>query len=429
MTDRSVRTKGDLPRCTILSVQPAHESWPTPSPAVRELIRTAAEALLAVPEEGYDAIDAVTLADLDPAILGDPALVAAIRRTNRANLTHWLRVNVQRPGERVPPAPPSETFGVARDLVRRGLDQTAVDAYRTGQNAAWRLWMAQAFALTSDPAELGELLDVTARSIFDFVDRTLLGIAEEMQRERAHLTRGTQAERLEVTTLVLGGAPIAADRASRRLGYELGRTHTAAVVFTDAPEPDQGELDAGAELLARASGARRPLTVLASSAALWTWTAGQDGPDLDALRAGLAGLPTVRVALGPTLPGVDGFRRSHQDALATQRLMQRVPDVRLTTFDEVQVVALATHDEQAADELVRRTLGPLADAPAELRDTLRAYLREDCNATRAAQVLYAHRNTVLNRLARAQELLPAPLAGRGLQVGLALEIVHWLGPR
>ncbi len=37
------------------------------------------------------------------------------------------------------------------------------------------------------------------------------------------------------------------------------------------------------------------------------------------------------------------------------------------------------------------------------------------------------RNTVLNRLARARELLPVPLEGRGLAVGLALEIVHWLG--
>jgi hypothetical protein len=35
---------------------------------------------------------------------------------------------------------------------------------------------------------------------------------------------------------------------------------------------------------------------------------------------------------------------------------------------------------------------------------------------------------VLNRLARAHELLPAPLACRGLQVGLALEVVGRLGP-
>ncbi len=39
----------------------------------------------------------------------------------------------------------------------------------------------------------------------------------------------------------------------------------------------------------------------------------------------------------------------------------------------------------------------------------------------------AHRNTVLNRLQRAERLLPLPLAGHGLEVGVALEIAQWLG--
>jgi DNA-binding PucR family transcriptional regulator len=76
---------------------------------------------------------------------------------------------------------------------------------------------------------------------------------------------------------------------------------------------------------------------------------------------------------------------------------------------------------------VARTLGALAGADEDLRETLRVYIREGCSASRAARALFAHRNTVLNRLSRARELLPAPLQERGLQVGLALEIVHWLG--
>jgi len=47
--------------------------------------------------------------------------------------------------------------------------------------------------------------------------------------------------------------------------------------------------------------------------------------------------------------------------------------------------------------------------------------------TRTAIALGAHRNTVLNRLRRAQELLPEPLAGRTVEVGLALELARWLG--
>ncbi|MCW2957360.1 MAG: PucR family transcriptional regulator, partial [Solirubrobacterales bacterium] len=361
----------------------------------------------------------------------DPALVAAIRRANRANLNHWAQANIADPGAPVPPNLGPEIVGIARDLVRRGYDQTSLDAYRIGQNAAWRAWMALAFTLTTDPAELAELLDVTARSIFGFVDATLAGIATEVERERERLTRGTHAERLEVVSLLLEGAPIREHRASLRLEYELDRTHAAAIIFSDVAEPDHGALEAGAELLARAAGARRPFSVVASASALWAWIPVTDaGLDLEPVRAGLETLPGIRIAVGQTLPGIEGFRRSHLDALATQRLLQRVPeDVRLAAYDEVQVVALATQDEGRADEFVRRTLGPLAAAPPELRETLRAYLREGCNMSQTARVLFAHRNTILSRLERAEQLLPAPLAGRTLQVGLALEIARWLGPR
>jgi hypothetical protein len=50
------------------------------------------------------------------------------------------------------------------------------------------------------------------------------------------------------------------------------------------------------------------------------------------------------------------------------------------------------------------------------------------SAPRAARALYTHRNTILNRLQRAGRLLPLPLAGYGLEIGVALEIAHWLVP-
>ena len=101
--------------------------------------------------------------------------------------------------------------------------------------------------------------------------------------------------------------------------------------------------------------------------------------------------------------------------------------VGLAGYEDVQLVALTAVDEEAAGEFVRRTLGDLAAGDPELRETLRVYIREEFSASRAARALYAHRNTVLNRLGRARELLPVELEHRGLEVGLALEIVAWLG--
>lgn len=405
----------------------AHLVWDPPSPAVAELMRAGARLLLDAPDAVFDEVDAVTLAGASDAVREDPGLLAAFRRANRANLRRWAEANLTAPGLPVEPVAGPESLAVARDLVRRGLDQNALDAYRTGQNVAWRRWMATAFTLTDDPALLGELLDVSARSIFGFVDGILAGITEQLDRERERLTTGTHAERLEVVTLVLEGAPIARERAEQRLQYALDRRHTAAIVFSDDPAPDPGAFEPVAEALARAAGVPRPFSVLAGAGATWVWVAGDPVPGLAAVREALG---PVRVALGTTGHGIEGFRRSHLDALATQRLMHRTgEDVRLARFEEVELVALATQDEERAQALVERTLGDLATAPAELRETLRAYLAEGSNASRTAARLPAHRNTVLNRLARAEELLPAPLDGRRLQVAVALEVVRWLGTR
>ncbi|MDT5184257.1 MAG: hypothetical protein QOJ20_2428 [Mycobacterium sp.] len=49
------------------------------------------------------------------------------------------------------------------------------------------------------------------------------------------------------------------------------------------------------------------------------------------------------------------------------------------------------------------------------------------SASRAAARLYTHRNTLLRRLARADELLPRPLAESSVSVAVALGVLRWRG--
>ncbi|MEA2170262.1 MAG: hypothetical protein QOF76_3562, partial [Solirubrobacteraceae bacterium] len=91
----------------------------------------------------------------------------------------------------------------------------------------------------------------------------------------------------------------------------------------------------------------------------------------------------------------------------------------------------AAHDERRAAEFVAATLGPLAaDTPAATRqrETQRVFLDEAENAPRAAARLHTHRNTVLQRVARATELLGYRPGERRLAVELALELRRRLGP-
>jgi DNA-binding PucR family transcriptional regulator len=404
-------------------------TWAPPAERIRELLRQGAELALQAPPDWLTDIEDSTLAGPDMRqVAEDPVLNAVIRRTLRSSLRHWALSNQRDPGAPVAASIGPDTLGVARDLVRRGLDESVLHAYRQGQNAAWLRWMSVAFTLTSDPDELRELLEVSSRSIAELVDATVAAISVQMRSERDALARGSQADRREVVSLVLDGAPITPARASERLGYRLDQAHTAVIVWNDTDGSDLADLERAVEAVAGTGRTTRPLAVVARAATVWAWVPGRRPPSLEGLAAALDDLPGVRVAIGPTAHGVEGFRRSHFDALTTQRLIARLrSDQRIAAFDAVQLVSLTTADPDAADRFVADTLGELATAPAELRRAVSVYIHAGCHAARAAEVLYTHRNTLLRRLARADELLPRPIRGNGVAIGVALDIVHWHG--
>ncbi|MFI5510691.1 PucR family transcriptional regulator [Mycobacterium sp. NPDC051804] len=402
-------------------------TWPRPSAQVRELIRQSAQMIVNAPPEWLDDLDAAVLGS-HAAIAADPELAGAVSRSNRANLFFWATANVRDPGAPVPPNSGPEPVDVARELVRRGLDAYSLDAYRVGEGVAWRRLMRIAFELTSDPAQLHEFLDVCSRSISAFVDGTLSAIAAQIDLERDELTRGTHAQRRETVALVLDGAPIPRRRAEDRLGYALTGLHTAAVIWTDEPTGDLARLDSAAESVGHAAGGARPLSVLAGTATRWVWVPGSGDVDTDALLQSVHQTPDVRIAIGTTVGGIDGFRRSHFDAITTQQLMARLRSPQqIAQFADVQLVALITADTGRAAEFVKHTLGDLESAGAELQDTVRTFVAEQCNASRTAARLYTHRNTLLRRLARADELLPRPLADSTVNVAVALDVVRWRG--
>ncbi|QKE84496.1 helix-turn-helix domain-containing protein [Arthrobacter sp. NEB 688] len=400
---------------------PPADPWPTVGDRVAELIRRGA---LAVSEPGATWIEDLHAASLGgetmAVIAADPALAESTRRANVAIVMGWVAANIERPGERVRPSLTPQMLSHSRDLVRRGLEEVVLDANRKGQSAAWRHWMQVCFGLTDDPSELSDLLQVTALSISTYVDDTMDAVRVRMQQERADLTTGTHAERLAAVTLLLEGAPLDPRAVEARLGYRLTGPHTAAVVW-GPPDVSPGLLEAAAEALLDAAGGGRRLTVIANASTLWVWLphALEDGPR--------PAVPDpVRVAVGRPAADRDGFRSSHLDAVEVQRTMSLATSRRRLAFHrDIALVGLLERDRQAADAFLEGTLGALRDADPELRSVALTYVRELCNVTRTAERLYTHRNTVLRRLQRVDELLPISLAQNSVHVGAALELLSW----
>lgn len=397
--------------------------WPTVSPRVRELIHRAATQITHPPEVWVELLHDASLSGVRMReIADDPVLAEGTRRTNLANTLRWARHNVDHPGERVPARLTPEIMTAARDLVRRGLDESSLDAFRTAQSTAWRLWMDICFELTDDPVVLRELLDVTLLSISTFIDDTVAAMSEQMRAERDELTRGTHAQRREAVSLVLEGAPIPLSRAEAQLGYRLSGPHTAVVLWGVRPGTAT-QLEGAAQAMARAAGTGRFLPIVAGATSWWMWlpTETIGSPDLSEFT-------DIRVSVGRPGTGVEGFRSSHFQALHTQRHHARLGAGRqIVAFDDIRLVSLLTVDTAAADEFVTDTLGDLGEAETELADTIRTWITLQCNTSRTAEVMYTHRNTVIRRLARADELLPRPLAETLVDVGVALEITRWRG--
>jgi PucR family transcriptional regulator, purine catabolism regulatory protein len=243
---------------------------------------------------------------------------------------------------------------------------------------------------------------------------------------------------------------------ARRLGYDLTRPHLVFVVRPRGAAPDQASGQRGQQRFVDV--ARRRL-VLANAATLLRERDGgvqvlmprpadlQDGYDavigwVDRWRADLeSALAPESVAVVAGIGRSPGPAISHHAAL---REATRAADIAATlpagaaTLHFARLGALrlifhlAGHPELEAFE--RDVLGPLETYDrarrAEFVQTLDAFLRAGGNHMRAARDLHVHRNTLIYRLERIQELL----GGASLEdpevrlnVQLALKIRSALG--
>ncbi|GEE02023.1 hypothetical protein nbrc107696_24690 [Gordonia spumicola] len=393
-----------------------------PSPEVADLIRTGVQIVLDAPAEWLKQVDSAVLggAGMD-VITSDPTLLEVALRINEGNLRHWATANAADPGARVPVNVGAEAETYIRDLARRGLDAGSLDSFRTAQNVAWHLWMEICFALTDDPVVLRELLQVTSASIATFVDDTVKRLAELIDAARAELAGDTHAQRRVAVALVLEGAPISRERAESQLRYRLDGPHTAVILSGDTGIAHD-ELEVACEALMEASEVTRRLTVVAGAAELWVWL-----PTATvATDAALERHPGIRMAVGSSGVDLDGFRRSHFEALSVRGVIARVGSSRrIAHFDDLRLVTLLGEDPSAADEFVETTLGDLRNADDHVLTCVRTWFASGCNAAETAVKLYTHRNTVVRRLARADALLPVPLSVNALHVAVALDLLEW----
>ncbi|MFJ8546209.1 helix-turn-helix domain-containing protein [Streptomyces sp. NPDC093586] len=397
------------------------ELWPPPSREVAEAIRSLCQRLLTDMDAMVDALARPSLvAQNDPALLADASLVEEDRELNRSDLVQWLTANVQHPGRRVEPYVGPRTTEYINDLVSRGIAPDFAGAWRVALGIGWRRWLEECVATCADPGLLVGVLDVSAQSLVQYA---LDSVAALRQAGLSAAMGNTDAEGIAMIQLIAGGAPMAEDFAEGRLRYRMGRWHMGLVLWTDSPHR-AGALEEAIAALRSSAGDRSALVARASATSRWIWLSGEAVPDLHHVEKALATTDEVRAAVGRPGRGLDGFRSSHQDALAAQALVIRLgSDRRFTAYGDVELIDALTKDRAGARRFVINTLGPLAEADTTLRQALLTYVQCGFSTTRAAAGLYAHRNTVERRVSRANELSSVKVEDNPTHVAAALLVL------
>jgi DNA-binding PucR family transcriptional regulator len=366
----------------------------------------------------------------------DGELLAETQASCEANIAQILQMLERSDSAEkliLPPAAAAYVDG----MVRRGVPlPILLRAYRLGHQWLWSRWSEALRERVADADALGVAMEQSSAFMFSYIDLIADALVEEYGSERDRLVRSAAAQRAEVVRSILAREPIDEEVASKRLGYELARHHVALRVSGDpAGAAELRGLERAAEEAARALGPGNPLTVPAGVATLDVWWGSHKEPG-DAKLAALGEYEPpegIRIAAGRPGRGLDGFRRSREEAAEAARVQSLAHEALpggVTRYADVELLSLLTADERRARRFVANQLGDLAAPDASvgrLRETLLVFLQGNCSNVKAARALHVHQNTVVYRVNRAEALIGRTAADNGANLMCALIVAELLG--
>ncbi|HEV2579817.1 MAG TPA: helix-turn-helix domain-containing protein, partial [Ktedonobacteraceae bacterium] len=145
--------------------------------------------------------------------------------------------------------------------------------------------------------------------------------------------------------------------------------------------------------------------------------------------------PQFSGGIGRVARDITGVPQSYQQAQQALEIGSRLfGDGKLHSFAQLGIYRLLFHlyEHRELVQFYEETLGPLVDADTRnnhaLIDTLENFFRYNGNLSETARAMHFHRNSLLYRLGRIEELLGRSLEDPELRLSLqmALKIRHLL---
>ena len=400
-------------------------------PEVQELAAAWAVDLSTIAAEMYEFLAArIPAASADAEIAG---LTLASCSANIEAILSMIRLGIPASATEAPVA----ALEHARRMAARpgGVDDT-LRFYRLGHAYFWSRWSAALVEAVVDRDQLVDAMRETAAFVFDYIDSISARVAAEHIAERERRQRRAAIVRADVVRTILSGGSIELREAERALGYSLGGTHLAYICWTSG---DPSVLEPASAAVGNALTPGRSLIVEDGAQALggWVTVPVRDAVATDELARRVRALldvlgAPVHVVLGRPRRGIEGFRASRLQADRARRVVSLAdrPAPSCTAFAEVELVDLMSTDIAAARAFVAFQLGPLAgSSPAALRarQAMLITTAPGGGVAAASRLLDLHRNTVLQRLRRGEELRGRPASEDARELHAALLLASVLG--
>jgi DNA-binding PucR family transcriptional regulator len=382
------------------------------------------------------------LEDAIPELRGDARTIELLGASVEGNvdtLLHALRHDIA--VERV--EAPTAALEYARRLAQHGVPVNAlVRAYRLGQRQLNDLVFQAVREADISPVTRLTALEAISTTLFEYIDwisQQVVAVYEE-ERER-WLENQNSIRALRVREVVAGKKQVDDAATSDSIRYPL-RWHHLAVVLWYSDEDASGDELARLQRFVRELGqatdvGSNPLFAATDQTSGWGWLPHRAAPPdaVDSVREFARTRPdSPSVAIGTVASGVDGFRRSHREALAARGVAVAAgahgPTVVAASDPGLAAAALLGADIGATQVWVSDVLGELStetESDARLRETLRIFLRCGSSYKQAAEELDLHFNTVKYRIGRAVTRRGTPIEQDRLDVELALLACQWYG--
>jgi DNA-binding PucR family transcriptional regulator len=371
---------------------------------------------------------------------GDTAIVGVLRASvteNIAAVIHVLEHGMPLDNLEAPPA----AIEYARRLAQRGVPAGAlIRAYRVGHERFLQWGLDE---LDRQGREVAPVVAAARRMVglsSGYIDRVTEQVFTEYEHERDRWLLTQTAMRAGRVRALLEDKQVDLGTVEAELGYRLRQQHVGLIAWDPDPPLGSAGLARLERLVLTAAQALacpgRPLLVPRDEASVWAWLplGRNTSVQWELLHKAVGDAdPGPRLAAGAPAPGVEGFRRTHHQALLAQELAAAAGPggSRATVFAQIGPVALLCADIASTRAWVHSTLGALAidDEPrARLRETARVFLSTGGSFTATAGQLTLHKNTVHYRVRKAEEIIGRPLQESRLDVELALSACRWLGP-